>query len=145
MTPKKSAPKKSAKPAAGPTCEWFAGCGKPATGTTPHPVLSAVPTCDRCHEFATGAPRAPAVAAAIVKGDRVRSYDFEPRPGRGACYVEGKVIGVDPDRNNYAIMCSVDVFDGVDMAGSERSRVGRVVFACMELMLGEYPGRIERL
>lgn len=30
------------------TCEWFALCGRPATGTTSHPVLGAVPTCDRC-------------------------------------------------------------------------------------------------
>jgi hypothetical protein len=148
MTPaKKPRAKKSAPPAAAaPTCEWFARCGRPATGTTLHPVLSAVPTCDRCHQFATGAPRAPAAAAPVfVKGDRVRSHDFEPRPGRGACYVEGKVIAVDTDRNVYAISCSVDVFDGVDMAGSERSRVGRVIFAPVELMLGDYPGRIERV
>lgn len=38
-----------------PTCQWFAGCGRPATGTTPHPILGAVPTCDRCAEFAGGA------------------------------------------------------------------------------------------
>src|SRR5262245_22634638 len=41
----------------GVTCAWFAGCDRPATGTTPHPVLGDVPTCDRCHEFATGSPR----------------------------------------------------------------------------------------
>lgn len=29
-------------------CEWFALCENPATGTTPHPILGAVPTCDRC-------------------------------------------------------------------------------------------------
>ena len=39
-------------------CAWFAGCGRAATGTTPHPVLGDVPTCDRCHKFATGADRA---------------------------------------------------------------------------------------
>jgi hypothetical protein len=33
-------------------CQWFAGCGRPATGTTPHPILGDVPTCDRCSEFA---------------------------------------------------------------------------------------------
>jgi hypothetical protein len=38
-------------------CQWFAGCGRPATGTTPHPILPPVPTCDRCHKFATGKER----------------------------------------------------------------------------------------
>jgi hypothetical protein len=33
-------------------CQWFAGCGRPATGTTHHPILGDVPTCDRCAEFA---------------------------------------------------------------------------------------------
>ncbi len=35
-----------------PACEWFAGCGRPATGTTSHPVLGDVPTCDDCARFA---------------------------------------------------------------------------------------------
>ena len=35
-------------------CEWFLLCTNPATGSTPHPVLGKVPTCDRCHQFATG-------------------------------------------------------------------------------------------
>lgn len=34
-------------------CAWFAGCTRQATGTTPHPVLGNVPTCDECHAFAT--------------------------------------------------------------------------------------------
>jgi len=44
-------------------CEWFAMCKRPATGTAPHfaicndtnkvVVLGQVPTCDRCHAFAT--------------------------------------------------------------------------------------------
>jgi hypothetical protein len=38
-------------------CRWFLKCGRPATGTTPHPVLGDVPTCDRCHTFATGEAR----------------------------------------------------------------------------------------
>lgn len=40
-----------AKPAQ--ACQWFARCGRPATCTTPHPVLGDVPTCQRCHDFAT--------------------------------------------------------------------------------------------
>lgn len=38
-------------------CAWFARCTNPATGTTSHPVLGSVPTCDRCHTFATGQSR----------------------------------------------------------------------------------------
>ena len=29
-------------------CEWFALCDNPATKTRSHPVLGAVPICDRC-------------------------------------------------------------------------------------------------
>jgi hypothetical protein len=43
-----------------PYCQWFLLCTSPATGTTPHSVLGDVPTCDRCHQFATGAVRASA-------------------------------------------------------------------------------------
>lgn len=38
-------------------CYWFAGCVRPARGLTPHPVLGDLPTCDRCHKFATGEDR----------------------------------------------------------------------------------------
>lgn len=39
-------------------CEWFAGCKNPATGSTPHPVFpNGVPTCPKCHKFATGEVR----------------------------------------------------------------------------------------
>lgn len=31
-----------------PRCEWFAACENPATHEEPHPVLGAVPCCDRC-------------------------------------------------------------------------------------------------
>ena len=30
------------------TCEWFALCGNVPTQMVPHPILGAVPTCDRC-------------------------------------------------------------------------------------------------
>ena len=39
-------------------CHWFALCRNDATGSTPHPILGDVPTCDRCHKFATGENRA---------------------------------------------------------------------------------------
>jgi hypothetical protein len=31
-------------------CGWYAGCGEPAIGLTPHPVLGPVPICQRCAE-----------------------------------------------------------------------------------------------
>ena len=45
-------------PVEAPTaCAWFALCDRAATGTTPHPILGDVPTCDHCHRFATGETR----------------------------------------------------------------------------------------
>lgn len=38
-------------------CRWFVRCTNHATGVTPHPVIGKVPTCDRCHKFATGEVR----------------------------------------------------------------------------------------
>ena len=38
-------------------CAWFARCTNEATGMTAHVILGAVPTCDRCHTFATGEDR----------------------------------------------------------------------------------------
>ena len=35
-------------------CMWFLNCTRDATTTAPHPILGDVPTCDSCHEFATG-------------------------------------------------------------------------------------------
>jgi len=52
-------------------CRWFVACLNPATGTTPHPVLGEVPTCDRCHAFATSTPRgARGVAEIVSRPDR---------------------------------------------------------------------------
>lgn len=39
------------------SCQWFAKCTNYATCNTPHPVLGNVPTCDRCHKFATTHPK----------------------------------------------------------------------------------------
>lgn len=34
-------------------CHWFLNCTRDARNMTPHPVLGELPTCDRCHAFAT--------------------------------------------------------------------------------------------
>lgn len=57
MMPSERKLKKLKRKSAIPYCQWFLLCTNPATGTTPHPVLGAVATCDRCHEFATGNAR----------------------------------------------------------------------------------------
>lgn len=38
-------------------CQWFLHCQNIATTTTPHPQLGDVPTCERCHQFATKEPQ----------------------------------------------------------------------------------------
>lgn len=32
-------------------CQWFAKCDHQATVMEPHPILGAVPTCERCSAF----------------------------------------------------------------------------------------------
>lgn len=32
-------------------CEWFAMCANAATTTREHPILGAVPICDRCDAY----------------------------------------------------------------------------------------------
>jgi hypothetical protein len=49
-------------------CRWFIRCDAPAVTTLPHPILGAVPVCQRCHdkiqalEAASRAPNRPVVA-----------------------------------------------------------------------------------
>lgn len=31
-----------------PVCEWYVGCGRPAVGTTPHPVSGILHVCAPC-------------------------------------------------------------------------------------------------
>jgi len=35
------------------SCQWFAKCENEATCTTRHPIFGDIPTCERCHKFAT--------------------------------------------------------------------------------------------
>jgi hypothetical protein len=48
-------------------CQWFALCQNKSTGTTPHPILGDVATCDRCHKFATGEERPQTISATITR------------------------------------------------------------------------------
>ena len=57
MMPSEKSLKRLKKKNPTPRCEWFLLCTNPATGSTPHSVLGSVPTCDRCHTFATGEVR----------------------------------------------------------------------------------------
>lgn len=54
-------------------CGWFTFCFNLATGTTDHPILGAVPTCDSCHKFTTMADEADEHAAEQI--DDVDEYD----------------------------------------------------------------------
>jgi hypothetical protein len=34
-------------------CQWFVLCDRDAVTVTPHPLIGAVPCCQRCHDAAT--------------------------------------------------------------------------------------------
>ena len=73
-------------------------------------------------------------------GDRIRSNDFEPRAGRGDCYVEGPVLlraraqGVDW----VFLACERDVYRGEETG----TRVGHVIRTPLRTTF-EWPGRLE--
>lgn len=69
-------------------------------------------------------------------GTKVRSYDFEPLPDRGDCFVEGTVTGNDGDR--LQILVDRDVFGGRESQG----RIGETVFTAIQLFICEWDGRI---
>jgi len=86
-------------------------------------------------------------ALTITCGDRIRSYDFEPIPGRGRCYVEGTVVKITdaPGYNAFVIDVDCDVFDD-NVILFEEGRVGMKIFApiaCSEW--SEYEGRITKI
>lgn len=57
-------------------CQWFAKCLNYATCNTPHPVLGNVPTCDRCHRFATTPTKRDAMGVRNESGGDVADYTF---------------------------------------------------------------------
>lgn len=81
-------------------------------------------------------------------GELIRAQDFEDRPGRGACYVEGRIIAVCPEGTaahpfaHYVIRATSDVWDGQEVT-DEGSRKGVLVTVPMESN-GDWDGRVTR-
>lgn len=82
-------------------------------------------------------------------GDLIRAQDFEDRPGRGPCYVEGQVTEVNAEGNaratfaHYVILATRDVWDGEELY-HDSSRIGRRVNVPMETSM-DWDGRVQRL
>jgi hypothetical protein len=81
-------------------------------------------------------------------GQRIRALDFEPREGRGDCYIEGPIMEVcregAPARGrqyaHYVIQVEREVFCGEEMTG-EHSRVGSL--RCVPMQSDcDYQGRV---
>ena len=73
---------------------------------------------------------------AVMIGDKIRAYDFEPLPGRIDCFVEGVVQRTSSEYGykSFVIICEVD---SVGL-----SRIGKEVFVPMEVSMFEYDSRI---
>jgi hypothetical protein len=75
-------------------------------------------------------------------GEKIRSYDFEPRAEIGNCFVEGIIISIVD--NVLTILVDRDVHRGEDFDGFG-SRVHKHVGTAIELLLGEWEGRLVKL
>lgn len=73
----------------------------------------------------------------ITMKDMVRAHDFEDRMriGRGACYVEGRVVGIHIQKEGcarYAIEVTREVWNGEEIPRTAAfSKVGRTVYPPM--------------
>jgi len=78
---------------------------------------------------------------AIAKvGDTIKSFDFEPFPGRDDKFVIGKVVGV--DRGTMGAKCFViQVTEDSLWHEPDYTRVGTEILVPME-MLFDYDGRV---
>ena len=69
-------------------------------------------------------------------GNIINAEDFESRPGRGDCFVEGKILAVVRDGSpqhpyaHYLILVDRDVWDGKRVPTD--SRIGQTVAVPME-------------
>jgi hypothetical protein len=79
-------------------------------------------------------------------GDRIRSYDFEPIPGRTDCFIEGTVIdkGYHPTEG-YKCFTVVCDFESVSCADSNYSRISRNVYVPMGCSFMEYDTRVTKV
>ena len=76
-------------------------------------------------------------------GDIIRGHDFMPRPGVGACYIEGKVLD-DADMTLgclcYKIKVTARMWDGQPSEADEP-----VMYVPHEVSIMEWDGRVELL
>jgi hypothetical protein len=77
----------------------------------------------------------------IQIGDKIRSHDFEPRPDRGECFVEGFVTGCEPG-GMIEIYVTRDVWCGEEVP-PHKARVE--VRTASQLLLGDWEGRLVKL
>jgi len=81
-------------------------------------------------------------------GEKIRAEDFEPCPGRGACYIEGGIVAVNRAGNSqrpyshYVISISKDVFDGVEQLDLSHSRLGDIGYVPMETSM-DWDSRVQ--
>lgn len=91
----------------------------------------------------------PAAAAhtsiAFAPGDRIRSHDFEPRPGRGDCYIEGTIESIDTDSGVIYFTADLDMWDGRDVTHEATSRAGMRCRTPRRLLLSEWNGRLQKI
>ncbi len=82
----------------------------------------------------------------IEPGKMIRAYDFQPHEDRAECFVEGKVIRHDKNREGaymLVIHCTIDVFGGERLPVEKYSRAGEEVFVPMEISASsEYDNRV---
>jgi hypothetical protein len=76
-------------------------------------------------------------------GDRIRAYDFQPIPGRGACYIEGPVIAISDEMgfDAFVVSCEIDKFGGE----FSDSRVGCKIYVPHQIGITEFEGRVEKI
>lgn len=78
------------------TCQWFVLCSNPATALVAHPIIGAVPTCQRCIdkfslEATTPAPTVTTLTADhVVIAEGARAYNYYDRKA-------GTVGPIEPD------------------------------------------------
>lgn len=76
-------------------------------------------------------------------GDTIRAHDFMPRPGVGACYIEGKVLD-DADTSLNCLCYKIEVTARM-WDGQPREADEPVMYVPHEVSFMEWDGRVERI